>query len=139
MNIALVQNSQHDIDRNERRQDQYGLVGERGQERRRSSLKGRLNGRRHVAFVLDFVYGVNRVAQRSLARQVERKGDHRKLTLMIHGEGNIGFLHVGEGRQRHLPAIGERRRRSDLRPPKGVIRGDGGWKGPRTKWNWKGS
>jgi len=42
MNVAFVEDAQHDVDSSQRGQDQNGLIGKRSARKRRACLEGRL-------------------------------------------------------------------------------------------------
>ncbi len=71
MDIALVKNTQHDINGYERGQNQYWLVAQRCLERCCAALKRGLNAERHSNFLLRFFDGLGRFAQRSIGRQIK--------------------------------------------------------------------
>ena len=73
MNVAFVQNAQHDVDGDERGQNQEWFIRERILESRGGALERALNAGRHVQILLDFVDGVDRVAQRGVRSEVERQ------------------------------------------------------------------
>ena len=85
MDVALVQHAQHDVDRDERREDQQRLVGQRGLERlRRCPGSGAWMLARHVRVPsCALSIAVDRVAQRRAGRQVERERHDGKLALVI--------------------------------------------------------
>ena len=86
MNEALVENAQHDVDGDQRGQNQQGFVGERVLEGCRGSLKIRLQAGREIQLFRHIVDVVDGRAQRGVGREVERNGDGRELPLVIDGE-----------------------------------------------------
>ena len=85
VDVTFVENAQHDVHRDQRRQNQDRFVGQRRLERGGRALKGRLNTERHTDILLDFVNRFRGVAERSIGSEIERDGDDRKLSLMIDG------------------------------------------------------
>src|ERR1035437_2039580 len=110
MNVAFIEHAQDKIDRNQRRGNQHRLVGQRRLESLGRTLIGGLYTRWHAHFVFHFVHRLDGVAQGYVRRQIERERHYGKLTLVVHGDGNGGGLHVREGIERDLAAIGKRRR-----------------------------
>src|SRR5207249_5488739 len=102
MDVALVQNTQHQVDGHQRGQDQDRLVGERGLERLRRTLKLSLYAGWEPDFRLGAVDGLNCVAQRSARGNVERERDDRELPLMIDGERGRAWFEFREGSERDL-------------------------------------
>ena len=82
MNVALIQNAQHDIHRRECRENQHRFALERILESLRGSLKARMNRRGHGARVLDVVNRLHRITQRNPRREIERERHRRKLPLV---------------------------------------------------------
>ena len=68
VDVALIQNSQNDVNRQQRGDDQYGLVGERILERRRGSLKAGVNGRGKIDRLPGIHNGRGRLAERDAGR-----------------------------------------------------------------------
>src|SRR6202050_1803441 len=105
MNLALVKNTQHDIDGYERRQNQYRLVAQRRLERCRSALKRGLNTERHSDFLLGLFNRLGRFAQGSVGRQIEGQRHHRELSLMVDRQRRgLGFK-GGESAKRNGGSI----------------------------------
>src|ERR1700758_1125665 len=92
MNVALVKNSEDDVDGDERRQNQNWLIGERAQESSRRSLEGGANARRHANFVFSLIDSVDGLAQGGIGSKIERECDDGKLALMIYGQRSIARL-----------------------------------------------
>src|SRR6266852_7633887 len=106
MDVALVEYSQNDINRHQRRQNQPGLTGEGALESSRSSLEARMNAGRKTDGSPRIFDGKRRLAQRDAKRKIERQGDRRKLCLVIQRERRVRGLVVGEGGQRDLHSGG---------------------------------
>src|SRR5579872_3202564 len=83
MDIALVEDAQHNVHRNYRGQNEPGFGGERVTERRRRSLETGVNAGRNADRALRVLNGAGGVAQRSAGSQVEGQGHHWKLPLVI--------------------------------------------------------
>src|SRR5580693_3010560 len=96
MDVALVQDSQNDIDGGERGENQQRLGGERVLEGLRSALKSAVNRRRHVEFALRRLNLFNGGPQGRSGRQVEGEGDRRKDALMVDGQRCRRRLKVSE-------------------------------------------
>ena len=71
MDVAFVEYAEHDVDGNERRQDQDWLVGQRSLKGGRCSLEAGIDACRHLDSLLGQLYGCNGIAQRLARRQVE--------------------------------------------------------------------
>src|ERR1700722_4580076 len=102
MNVVLIENSEHKVDRDQRRQDQVGLRGEGGLKRLRRALKARMNrswddhGMFHI---------LNRnycVPEGNTGLEIEGEGDRRKLSLVGDGERGHRRLIVREGAEWNL-------------------------------------
>ncbi len=100
MNVALVEDAEHDVDGDDRGQDEHGLVRERGLEGARRALKTSLNAERHADFLARSLDGASGVSQGRAGREVERERDRRKLPLMVDGERSRSRLEVREGAER---------------------------------------
>ena len=72
MDEALVQYAQHDIDGDQRREDQHWLVAQRSLKRLRRALKAAANGGGQAQVVLDLLDTLDRVAERHAGRKIER-------------------------------------------------------------------
>ena len=71
MDEALVEDAEHDVDRDDGRGEQKPLVGERVLEHLGGSGEGSRDRGRHVQFGLDGVDAADRVAERDPGRRVE--------------------------------------------------------------------
>src|ERR1019366_8307462 len=93
---ALVQNAEHDIDRDQRGQDEQSLIGEGVVEGSRRTLEVRLQtgGEMHLRGDL-FDVGDGR-SQGGVGSQVEGHCYGRKLTLVINGQRLGGGGGLGE-------------------------------------------
>ena len=61
-----------------------------------------LNAGRHADLLLDLVHRVDGLAQRRVRSQIEGERHHRKLALVVHGDGGGRGLPMGESAERHL-------------------------------------
>ena len=86
MDEAFVQNSQHDVDRDQRRQNQQRLVRERVVERCRRALKVGLQAGGRIQLVGQLVNLADRRAERRVRSQIERDGHRWKLALVRDGQ-----------------------------------------------------
>src|ERR1700674_2673328 len=102
MNVAFVKHAQHDVYRDQRRQNQPGLVRQGGLERLGSSLKSWTNIGRNSQLQDRGVDIFHRVAQGYSLSQVERYRNRRKLPLVVYGEGRGLHLKMGERAERNL-------------------------------------
>src|SRR5262249_35435434 len=107
MNVAFVEDAQHDVDHHNGREDEKGFTPQR-----RAKLGGAAGERRrHRVGQTDFFGGtedgIDRGAQRSAGREVEGKRHRRELTLVRDGEGGGAEVNRGKGVQgNHLPRGG---------------------------------
>ena len=83
MHIALIENAEHDVDRDQRGENQEGLVVERILKRLCRALEGAANRRGHADPVHGRFDGGGRRPQRDAFRQVERDGAGDKQALVI--------------------------------------------------------
>ena len=70
-----------------------------------------MDARRQLNLFFRLLDGLGGISQRSARRQVERKRDHRKLSLMVDRERRIRRLHPHECGKRNRGAAGGCRRR----------------------------
>ena len=111
VDVALVQHAEHDVDGDQRGQDQQRLVGQRGPEGLRRALEAGLDaGRQADARSAPPRSPCTASPERSAGRQVEGERDRRELSLVVDRERRGAVLEVREGAERHL-----RRRWPDAR------------------------
>src|SRR5437870_6831631 len=96
MNVAFVENAQHNIDRRQSGRDQQGLTGERVLKRLGDPLKAAVHGGGQADLTRGLLNGADSVAQGRAGRQIERDGDSRKLALVIDGKRRGGGSIVRE-------------------------------------------
>ena len=82
MDEALVEHAQHDIDGDDRGQDQEQLVGQRRLERQRRALEAGDDAERLADVDLRLLDRIHRLAERGARRQVEGDGGGRELAEM---------------------------------------------------------
>ncbi len=119
MDVALVQHAEQDVDRDDGRQDQEDLVGQRRPERLGGPLEARLDARRHSQLLLGPLDRADRLPERRAGREVEGEGDDRELSLVVHGEGSVGCLQLRERAERHRAAARRSAGRRFSSPPGG--------------------
>ena len=101
MNEAFIQHAEHDVDRDQRSQNQQRLIGQRILEGGRGPLEIRLQAGREVNVAGNLVDCLDGIAQRRVRAQIEGDSDRGKLSLMIDGERFGCRLQMGEGIQRY--------------------------------------
>src|SRR5271157_6095799 len=106
MDVTLVQDSEDDVDGDERGKNQQWFVRERTQEGRGGALKGRLNAGRHADVFARLFDGASGITERRIRRKVEGDGNGWKLALMIDGESGPTRLKSCESAERDLLPIG---------------------------------
>ena len=99
---ALVEHAQHDVHRDDRRDDQDELVAECRLKRQRRALEDGDHAGRHTDFLLGLLDRVDGLAERGARRQIERHGRRRKLAEMIDLQRRRLLLDLGDRRQRDL-------------------------------------
>src|SRR5580693_386168 len=104
MNVALVQNTEHDVDGDDGGENQDRFVGERVQEGGGGALIRRLNALREAEIFFGLIDRVDGVAERNAGREVERKCDDRKLSLVIDRKRAGAWFEMRERAQRNLLA-----------------------------------
>src|SRR5260370_25166849 len=92
MDVALVQNSEHDVDGDECAEDQPRLAVERLPESARSPLETAVHGGRHAEMHHRLVDRVGRLAQRHAEREGERDRRCDELALSAYGKRLRGGL-----------------------------------------------
>ena len=99
MDCAFVKHPQHDIDGDDGRQNQEGLIGQRCLKGGGGSLKAGLNARRHPQPETRRFHRLDGSPERCPRGQVERHRNHRKLPLVVDGEGGFHFLQSHQASQ----------------------------------------
>ena len=95
---------EHDVDGEQRGQDQHRLAGERFLIRLRGAGELAGDGGRQAHFDFGLVNGRNGIAERNALRQIEGDGGRRELALMRQRERRDALREMGERRQRHVDA-----------------------------------
>ena len=106
MDEALVEHAQDDVNRGQRGGDQHRLLGERLLVGLRGAGEGAAHGGRHADLDLVRVDDIDRVAQRTPRREVERDGHRRELALVADRGGRRAWAVLGHGGDRHHAAAG---------------------------------
>jgi len=101
MDEALVQDAEHDVNGDQRGQNEIRLVLERVLEGLRGSLEAGVDGRGHAQLTLGFFQSCDGVAQGHVGRQVEGERNRRVLALVIDLQVGSPVLIMSDGRQRH--------------------------------------
>ena len=102
MDVTLVEHAEHEVDRHERGEQQEHLAGQRVLERLSRALERRRDRRRQVHGAFGALNLIDRRAQGSILRQIERDRDGRELREMADDERRFRGLDVGDRAQRHL-------------------------------------
>ncbi len=105
MNVAFIQDPQHNIDRHQGRSDQQGLIRQRVLKRLRYALKAAADGGWQANLAGGPLDRRDRVAKRRTGYEIERDGDGGKQALMIDDERCVGGGIVREGAERHQRAV----------------------------------
>ncbi len=106
VDVALVEDAEHDVDGDEGGEDQEELVGAGGLEGLGGALEGAVDGggEADVAFgLLDLDHGI---AEGVAGEEIEGDGDGGKLSLVVDSEGRGGGCITGEGAEGDLRAAG---------------------------------
>jgi len=83
---ALVQNAEHDVNGNQRGEDEIGFVAERILKGLRGTLECPMDGTGHAHVALDFFKRGDRVAEGHVGRQVKCERDGGILALVVYLE-----------------------------------------------------
>ena len=101
MDVAFVEDAQHDIDRRQRGENEDQLVAQRLLESTRRALERTVQGRWHADLAHRVVDVGHCIAQRLARRQVERNGARHEHALVIDRQRRRVELIGRERRQRH--------------------------------------
>ena len=115
MDVAFVEDAEHEVDRGQRRGNQEGLAAERILIGLRGAGEHGLDGGRQADLAGGVLDGVDGIAQRDAGLQVERDGDRREQTLVVHGERRHGRAVMRDGAQAEPAGRWARARRSRAR------------------------
>ncbi len=102
MDQAFVEDAEHDVDRDDRRQNEPRLALQRFREFGRVAVEGSGHRRRQVDGLLRRVDRRKRVAERGVGCQIEADRDSRELILMADRERRRLELHRRDGGQQNL-------------------------------------
>ena len=106
MDQALVEDPEHDIERDQRREDQPGLVVQGGLEGSRRPLEGPVDAGGHSDPVEGILHRGGRIRKGHIRRKVERNGRGRELALVVYAKRRVRRPKSAERRQRHLLSTG---------------------------------
>ena len=104
MDEALVENAQHDIDRDDGGQDQQQLIAQRRLEAEGRPLEGGKDGGGQADLRLRRLRRIDAGAQRDAGGEVEGDIGRGKLALMVDLQRGRLFADLGESREGYLPA-----------------------------------
>src|ERR1700682_3407580 len=110
VNEALIENAEHDIDHEDRRDDQERLARERILEHRRGALKAGRDAQGQIRLLFDFLNLRHRVTERHARFQVEGNRNRRKLLQMVDLQRPDRLANLGDGFDRHQASA----RRADI-------------------------
>src|SRR5581483_1765579 len=96
MNVAFVQNAQHNIDGDDGSENQPRLGGKRIAKRSRGPLETGVDALRQADFAFHFVNGLGCVPQRFTGSKIEGESDYGKLSLVVNGKRRISGAEVTE-------------------------------------------
>src|SRR6266852_3854842 len=100
MDVTLVENTEHNINRRQCRKDEERLAGQRCLKRLEGSGKAPVDSSRHSHMLLHVPNSFYRITQRNTWREVERQCHRRKLALMIYSDRSGRRLVMRDGAQR---------------------------------------
>ena len=104
VDVALVQDAEHDVDGDDRREDQRALVGQRCLEGACRSLEFGADGLGQTNLASGRLDRAHRFAKRRAGSEVERQGDGGKLRLMIEDQRRARRRPIGNGSKRDVAA-----------------------------------
>src|SRR5581483_9260163 len=86
VDVALVEDAEHDVDGDERGEDEQRLVGERGLEGLGGALEARADARREPEVARRLLDGGDGLAEGDAGGEVEGERDGGELALVVHRE-----------------------------------------------------
>ena len=107
MNVALVQDTEHDVHSDERRQNQIGLIGQGTLKDRRRALEAGMHAGRHPHLGLRSVDQFRGLAQGRSGGEIERNSRNRELSLVVdrhRGGGGLDMRKCAERNDLRSPA-----------------------------------
>ena len=108
MDVALVKDAQHDVDRSQRRGNEDLLRAERILKCLGGPREAAVNGLRQTHFTARLLDPSDGIAERDAGREIERERDRRELARVIHHQRRERRRISGKSGQRHLGAIAAR-------------------------------
>ncbi len=105
MDVALIEHAQHDVDGDERSENEDGFVGQRGLESCGSALEAGVDRGGHADGLFHAIDGRDCISQRTPRRQVEADDGGGELALVADGQLRARLLPVGEHAEWHLRAV----------------------------------
>src|SRR5713226_3712625 len=105
MNVALIEHSQHDVNGDDRGQNEPGLTRKRIVKGSRGSLETGVDAARQIDFLFRLRDRRGGLAQGNSGSKIEGQVHHRKLAEVIDGERCITQLKASEGRKRNLGCV----------------------------------
>src|SRR5579872_2220905 len=105
MNIALIEDAEHDVIRDQRGQNQDWFIRERCLKRRRRALECGLHTQGHANFPLRLVDRLCGVAKGCTRRQIKGYCNHWKLPLMVHRKWRARRFKMRKSAERNSPSV----------------------------------
>src|SRR5262249_47102686 len=102
MDETLVQHAEHDVHRDNRRNDEYGLAFERRGKFRGAADQACLNSAGQADISLRAIERLYFLSERNASRQVERERYRRELALVRDGERSHALVHLRKSSERNL-------------------------------------
>src|SRR5437868_346673 len=102
MDVALVQNAEHDVHSYQRRQDQPHFIGKRRLERCGRPLEAGVDAGWHADLLLSLLDRLNSFAERLTRSEIKGDGGCRKLPLMVDRERRARARESSEGTERYI-------------------------------------
>lgn len=101
MDETLIEDSQHDVDSDQRAQNEDRLIGTNRFECRGCSLKAALNAYRYLELFLCLFYSVGGLPQGISGRDIKGDRDDRELALMRNGKWRRRDIKMTDSRERN--------------------------------------
>src|SRR5713226_4531967 len=105
MNVALIEHSQHDVNGDDRGQNEPGLTRKRIVKSSRGSLETGIDAARQIDFLFRLRDRRGGLAQGDAGGKIEGQVHHRKLAEVIECERCVAQLKASEGRKRNLRGV----------------------------------
>ena len=126
VDVALVKHAEHDVHRDDCRQDEQQRAVERGAERLGRALEARLDACGHAELALRLLDGGDGRAERRVRAEVERQRHRRELARVVDDERRVPLLDRRDARERNLAAV-------SAGDGSGAVSAGGGF-GRRQRW-----